>query len=791
MNLNLRHDGRGLIPATDPKAIATAAGRPVYTVRHTDGTRSVFFHDGTTLSVAVADNLPIVLATVECATVDLIAVETASALTVCAGWRRFVFTYDDVSGRWGGDVLPAEPDYPVITAETRSQLTHTLPARSLKGQYRATGSQLLRDDLRALTDDYLRACDDLEAGASAANAWMQPVVARVRVVDPDGSTLGVSSPRLLTPDPENPVSLARVSRTVTASGAYFTEVGETAVTAPAYTLRVQWTPEAAANPMMALADHIVVEVTPPLSPLDKSAPTKAQMAADGASASRLTLTMPGLDRSADLPQAYRDRIIAAACSMDSLPLTRAVIRRGAGGWESAAVVRTSPVALKTPPAALSAPGGTTLRPGAFGAAKVAVNGSLTLLGDISVAPPGRLSPLDLAAAVTDAPWSGSLATTFSDTVGGLPRRVVRTVVASSLRPAAMAPLTIVPDPRATEVRMAVGSSYRTVSLTPSPDGLWACALTPDLRPLPLVAASSAAVPAENSGPSRRLCETIAVCDPASPLSPVALAQTPPGSRIMALAPAPRSRSSWDFGRAHFYALTSGGIYAVAVNSARSRVDMSLVDPRAPDTPFSWTLTPAGLLVASGGSLLRLNGATATDIVSSTDHDRRLPSPVKAMGRDPLRAEVWAVGPTGSVVTADDSWRRVSERSIRADYLLSDGASLLVVTGRRLSDTAAGESAPQQGVAIRLTHSVILEPGQRPPRSVFLAMTSPGVSCTLTLSADGGDSDARRAVITRWQITGALNEPLRLTAVAPRRRRYTLTLEGTVSPSTLITTLSLK
>lgn len=130
MNLNLRHDGRGLIPATDPKAIATAAGRPVYTVRHTDGTRSVFFHDGTTLSVAVADNLPIVLATVECDTVDLIAVETASALTVCAGWRRFVFTYDDVNGRWGGDILPAEPDYPVITAETRSQLTHTLPARS-------------------------------------------------------------------------------------------------------------------------------------------------------------------------------------------------------------------------------------------------------------------------------------------------------------------------------------------------------------------------------------------------------------------------------------------------------------------------------------------------------------------------------------------------------------------------------------------------------------------------------------------------------------------------------------
>lgn len=325
---------------------------------------------------------------------------------------------------------------------------------------------------------------------------------------------------------------------------------------------------------------------------------------------------------------------------------------------------------------------------------------------------------------------------------------------------------------------AVGSTRAEVELTPTSDGTMTYYLNPTLKPVSLADSASALVPAENR-PGRVRCRgELIVSDVSCPMEALCRAALPEGVTVRGITAAARSRSSWDFGRAHFYVFTDAGIYAAAVNSARSRIDLSVIDHREVS---AWAPSARGIIAASGRSLLRLNGAGVTDLSS-------FPSTITALGCDNSRGELW-IATTGAAVTvADTDGRPLYRRSMkvssmapyREGFVASSPTGAWIVGGDERRTAAA------------VVYDAIVGSGlRRRPRRLELWLTSSAAELMVELYGDGGDEDVGSRAVARFAVSGELNAPLTLPLITPRRARWRLKISGKVSPDTLISKISLQ
>lgn len=98
---------------------------------------------------------------------------------------------------------------------------------------------------------------------------------------------------------------------------------------------------------------------------------------------------------------------------------------------------------------------------------------------------------------------------------------------------------------------------------------------------------------------------------ADPLVPLATARIS-AAPVTALTPASRSQSTWDFSRAHLYAFSAEGVYAVSFSPRQSLITASLIDNRPAIGPA--VFTPEGVFAAVVGGLIAITGSHARSFI---------------------------------------------------------------------------------------------------------------------------------------------------------------------------------
>lgn len=764
LHTDLRPTAAGLVPAGEPEPLAAGAtGRLIHVFSSSDGLTC--FYQGPAGLTAITPAGKTVTIVSRCPSRAAVIESGADEVTVMADgdtsvWRYADYTWrrSDVAGTLGG---------PVVTASPLVSLQQVMASRKLKGSYPTVSTPLTADDRATLTADISAAYRAMSAQAAAAGAFFQPVVARIRSLDSRGRTVALTPPVLLLPSASSPLSALLADRTLTFADGSFSALGEGILTGTAYTLAVSW-PSATDAAWENRVEEIVVEVSEPVEPLAKGALSLTRMTRRDASSATLRTTLPGVGLDGDAPTGVLRQIIDRLETINAPAYEARLRRRSDGTWPSGRISLSN--AGRRQRAAETADSA---------AGAVGINGDIIVAGDITRQPVEPESPSLYAATTEGSAWGGSVKVTLNRLAdNGKQASLVATFRGDGSRPTSLSPLLVYPGGDGASLRIAVGTTLAEVELTPTSDGTMTYYLNPTLKPVTLADSASALVPAENR-PGRVRCRgELIVSDVSRPMEALCRAALPEGVTVRGITAAARSRSSWDFGRAHFYVFTDAGIYAAAVNSARSRIDLSVIDRREVS---AWAPSARGIMAASGRSLLRLNGAGVTDLSS-------FPSTITALGCDNSRGELW-IATTGAAVTvADPDGRPLYRRSMkvssmapyREGFVASSPTGAWIVGGDERRTAAA------------IVYDAIVGSGlRRRPRCLELWLTSSAAELMVELYGDGGDEDVGSRAVARFAVSGELNAPLILPLITPRRARWRLKISGKVSPDTLISKISLQ
>ena len=784
VNLRPSADSDGdtvLTPVGLPPKIAENAGCPLLEYVHDDGSVSLFTASGSRL-MCVRDGAVTTVCTLG-GPITCGAPVPAGCVTVMAeGCAPAVIRHDRSSGRWTADT-PVEFVDPVITAETVAVISEAPAVAELKSPaYGAAASVTVAPAhrtllSRAMSDAYTR----LHARAAAAGAWLQPVLVRVRYLDSDGHTLCLTPPRLVGL-PAAPVAEGTLESDTRASA-----LSGMAFAMRAYRLRVRWPEEAVAMAPQVAA--VAVEVTPQIHPVDPAGVSECRATRLTADSMRLQVSLPGMRLDGDVPEAVARMVPQALCRFDALARVAAVIRFRQGEAAAATLLRRpagdSVVAeIRSLARVIPAASGFTLRdavvpPHAFTARTVAVNGNSVAWGGITPLPRVAPSVMGLAADTGEpSVWSGSVQVTF-DSVddAGVPHSAVRTFRHNDLSVTALSPLVVCPDPRAVSVRIAVGLRSVTLPLSPTPDGRMAYYLSPGLTNITLdTQLTSQVVPAENPRPlgSPGGVVVAAADAPWLPLAAMELS----GGRVSAITPSARSRSSWDFGRHHFYILGDAGIHALSVGARGDTLAAACVCP-LDASEGAVALTPDGVMAVAAGRLMKITGSMV-DMLEPVGH-------VTSMAFDVSRGELWMRRSDSTVAVRVVRSGATFVRSMAVSGLL--GASGRVYVGcadgtLRVAEGDDSEVMPPGGIQVRWVAGDTAPRGAR-AAAVRWHITAASAILSLDVCGDGGTGIAQSDTLLSLRVNGRLVSPLPSRMVAPPRRHLSVALNGLMSAGAVI------
>lgn len=766
-----------LIPAALPRAIAENAGRPLLEYLCDDGSTALFTASGNRLMIiGGGDTRKATLAATLGGRITCAAAAPRGCVTVMAeGVPPAVARLDQSTGRWRVS-KPSRFAEPLVTAETTAVISES-PAVTALSQpaYQAAASVTLTAGHRAMLSRAMAdAYNRLDARARAAGAWLQPVIARIRYLDSEGHTLHLTSPRLVGL-PVTPVAEGEL-----AGDAKSSAVSALTLTARVFRLRLSW-PDGAGDMPDSVAS-IAVEVTPQLHPVDPHGMSECRVSRLTADTMRLQISLPGMRLSESAPEAVARMVPQALCGLDRLSSVTATVRWPAGGvpadtligrlrGESAAdEVRGITAATCAAKSTAYGLRDAVSAPHSFTARSVAVNGDRVVWTDITALPAEAPSVWSMASSTGQrSDWSGSVQVTFDSTdTDGIPHTSVTTFRHSGPVVNGLSPLIVYPDPRAVSMRVAVGLQAVTLPLTPTPDGRMAYYLSPDLANVKFdTQLTSQIVPAENPRDLRYRGGVVAASAdaPAVPLAATVI----PGGRVSAAVASVRSRSSWDFGRRHFYLLGSSGIHALAISAAGDSLSAACISP-LDASQGACAPTPDGVMAIAAGRLVKISGSAVTMLGTAAG--------VEAMAFDASRRELWLMhsSRTTEVMTEHGSFTL----SLTATAMLGAGGRVYLSCGDgtlRKVDSEP-EPAPSQGIKVRWHARTVAAPGRIAAAEHHLAASM--ANLTLDLRGDGGAGSSQSDRLLSLRVSGRLDSPLRARVVAPPRRNVDVIVNGFLS-----------
>lgn len=485
------------------------------------------------------------------------------------------------------------------------------------------GSTIGASGRRRLTSTLCDGYNRLSEVAMSGSMWIQPVVARFHLINDSGDRVYSSVPMAVSAPGGWQCVEALSAECSAAEGRLI--VPSFTMKANAFRLGVKADADTTERLRAAGVRGIEVTVTPQIQPFDPSQTAPYRIVRPTSAAPLLEVALPGAtaDFSA-LGGVRADLVRQVIASVDQLERREALL--GLGYYGVNAIYRGLPMPPKIEISkitrAVGDSGGSTAIGGGSGAADallgriqlpnrfiartVACVGDTVGWADITTLPAAEVNLHELCADWRGAAFSGVLTVAATDGEFRMP-------VSGSSTPHAWRPSVSYPDSGVFRLTIDILSEsgerlHSELTLAPDGSGARAVAVNAGLGEIGFETVSD---PMPQSGAGCRSTVrrpgAIVGCDRRDPLRPVVALECC-HSPVVALHPAVRSQSSWDFSRCHLYALTNHGIYTVNLNAATAVATATMIDSRGSDCRRASVYTPLGVFALHRGQLLKISGS---------------------------------------------------------------------------------------------------------------------------------------------------------------------------------------
>lgn len=672
---------------------------------------------------------------------------------------------------------PRPTHLPTLTlrAHSRGVMSKTLEHTILS----VDSSDIDSSAAKRLTPTLLNRYTSLVMRAADAGLWIQPVVARYRLLDAGGATMFVSTPVLCSAD-DGWQCIAAMDSGVTIAGDTLT-IENISLQATAFDIEAVWDDDVSAED--AGIGAVEIELCPQLHPVDYSRMADVRIDRRASASPHISMALPGVTsafapmhhaRAARLSELIARinhnsdiRVVRLHRSDMSEPrvIANAVMMQPRAECESLQRTLRSDIT----DVRLSATALTLHRcsmPHSFTATQALADGDIVLWANVGALPWTGPTPMAWSSGEASKRRKWSLRIVLDGHVIGRD--------GDGCFPDYLSALMCYPDAAATSLTLAYegddGRLYaRTFGLQPTPDGRMAVAVAENLQRIDTglfeaVNALSDIDPASADIVDGMLLQAAAT-DPLKPTSALRVTT----ARVMALTQAVRSQSSWDFARTHVYAFATDGIYAVAVHSSRRLAAATLIDPRGVDSPQSVAFTPDGIMAACRHEIVRVSGSRAQTF-----------APIGG-----IRSIAWWRG-VGQLLLDGGDDRNILALSVadKSTYSLclkrgrlhgNSSRQFIIAADGHVYETAMPGYSPMSPVSWK----VRVNTGFR-PLYVELDMTAKSFDGVLRVTADGGAGIIKTLTVTGARVRGRLSRPLRLRLQAPDAQWYAIEFRADVS-----------
>ncbi len=792
--VNVRRDGDVWRAAGVPKVVRGDSWRPLQRLALPEaGCEAVMMRSGNLLGVIVgstADGGEDVLGILkgEVAEIGQISGEPLRFDVVEPGVVRVLMKhsrtcYATYSIGSGGKVMFAwhgyMPELPPMALMVDGEVTmsETVGSTGLSGAGIVRNS-LGDSDLATVTGRLLGVYGRLKRRAESAGYFVQPTIARYRLMDGAGDTIAVSAPVAV----GSSTGFQCCGEIAFTSGDGLATLGAGALSARVYRLRLMTAGRLPA-PWNRIVKEVAVETLPPLEPVDEQSQCTATATASGSSAVTVKVRLPGVPVSDEANAARRRGLVISALDDGG----RGYGKQGCVAYPYDAEVSAHAVGLHPlEPQGVRkqyAPRREAVSYGACGTV-----GEMLVLADRREEGFGGYCPLDfMVHGREDATASWQCAVSVTIMRGDGSRSVaVAAGHGKGLAVEGLSPLLVYPDAAAKDITVSVSTEIggvkrmlsETFPLTALPSTGVACYVPADVRPfMPRGVVDSIVVPEPSVGESK--CGgRVEFCRPLHLSEPLTAVSFGNGA-VVAVAEAPRSRATWDFARHKVLLMGADGIRVVAIDKDGAVRSSALLD----DRPVA---RREAVCVGHGDNGLELLAVAGGDLVSVSQ------SAVKTMmracrGEVPgwcgAYGEVWMCGGSGALrrFCRTGGVAEVIEVSLPGSAagdvrFVGYAGRLLVSCGEGLLDTSE-ECFPEAGVQVglKLRHDLRGLLPVRPlyksyngvmPGFVRLWLLAASVSGYVAVAGDRGAHGAQ--CLSKLKIDGALNAPVAVRLMAPLR-----------------------
>ncbi len=533
-------------------------------------------------------------------------------------------------GKWWAVRVLGAPVPVMMLRRDEGTLSSGELTATLSGSYTSRSAELTPADAQrlggVLTEAYRSVCDR----ATALGSFVQPVVARYRIMGCGGRVLYISAPVLIAPDD----GVQLTDATFTLSGSGFSQARCSGITAKRFTIElVQLQP--LSPEWREVMERIELQLSPQLHPLEEAGVSHCELGRFTTTEGTVSVLLPGVGDRADrvAERVVRPKILNLIGHLDTGALITigsacySETSEGAPLWvgldfpfypdrcstaESVSRLRkllSSPLPERTEEAVAM---GALSVPHHLRAEVMAAGGDLVALGRISAVRFEGWTADDFTIASRSgtpvAHGESSCRVIFAD---GSTR--VRSLSGAMGGGGFLSPLICYPAADAVAIELYHGGSYLKFPLTPDPSGRYSLYLQLDLYPVAISPGlGNHHTPSEQP---RRVDypSLVGVAEAALPLTPkaVTLSAHPSPVAISGLA---GSAGGWDSGAGRFYLFGAGGVQAMTVGSGGLRVSLRDLDPRPVVSPQG-VAEGCGMVTAlAGGDIVKVSGQKVTTLL---------------------------------------------------------------------------------------------------------------------------------------------------------------------------------
>lgn len=757
---NLQHaaNGKHLVTSSLPSKILSGNYKPIHHYSHCDGSITLFLYSGGTISAFKQHNdnssTPIEITTID--QEPHCGINAGLSVYLMTDDGAFRIDYDNKANQW--KPLGQMPQFPAvkITATNITQFTAQTQSFTLSGNYPHWQGTLNKIDQQALTDSLLDTYSSLKDEAAIAGFFIQPILARYHLLDIHGNILFSSSPTMVS----TPTGFQCVEK-LTFTTADFARINSATLSATGFQLDI--TPQPLENsPWADIIDAIVIEATPILDPIDTKSLAQCRFELNNNSEGIITSYMPGVSITMIKSTHQQESLILNAfLSFSSIasPLTHI----------------TCPYDKNTNSITLTPkylPGkGITSSPSRFSAHTSMLCGNTVLWGDMIQLRPFAPNIEDISTSFNSNSgfWRAMVCIEFdnSDDI------IVWSGEGDNNCPTHISPLLSYPDSHASKITITISCDgkifHQTFPLSSLANANCAIYLDPQLVPFTITNTSNSFIIPSQHSTKILLSGILAVSQITNPLFLTTFQKVSEGS-IIAITPAVRSSSSWDFARTHAYAFTSTGIFAISINASHSLISSHIIDNRRITNSQSVTFANNAVYAIASGNLISISGSKSATTINNI--------PILEIAWNNFTHQLIGTTSEPTLWRYDIKTRDKTTSDAPTNALLYNASGHTYLYNNEAIYIIDNEN---KSINIKWQHTLFIpNPRQHLTLGSFYISAS-HFDGTISLRAHSGTGNDNSYPIVSLRINGAVNAPIPIRVIAPPQPYITIILEGNVSP----------